>query len=533
MKIQISSSPTQSEFEEIDLVLVTKRGKEYLIGRSTDADLILDSSDVSRLHAKFFSQAGNYYFCDLGSRNGSIVNGKLTEKNQSYILKDGDIIRIGDFVLVIKEDAPLPQSAETVVRIINPSMFSNWRANENAVSSSVKDERAEVVSEVSLEVPEVSNISVDSPIAIAEEISQIEDELELAQEPTFIQAEDISTPESAIRSPEIVREDEDNDEALDIDTPVAEEVATDTSEIEVSETSEETPEYTIVQPRDIFNQESGSEIETPEAVTEDISEIEAPEAVAEDISEIETPEAVTEDISEIETPEAVAEDISEIETPEAVAEDISEIETPEAVTENEAIISDENVQLESSLAEELEESVVSEEDSILTSELISEAVESVNESLEEFPEPEFQPEEASKEEIFNLPQIINEKQIVLVAHETKKSELADLVAQHQEFLSHCLTITWPSVSKVLEQEAGVKITQEIPPATSGGYQTINSLVNSGDILAVIFIRDFIVPQPGQSNEEALLRICNINQILLATNVPTAEAILHYIKNMKD
>ena len=65
----------------------------------------------------------------------------------------------------------------------------------------------------------------------------------------------------------------------------------------------------------------------------------------------------------------------------------------------------------------------------------------------------------------------------------------------------------------------------------GGYQSVASLVETGEILAVIFLRNFMVTQPGQSNEETLLRLCNINQVLLATNVPTAEAIMHYIKDM--
>ena len=85
----------------------------------------------------------------------------------------------------------------------------------------------------------------------------------------------------------------------------------------------------------------------------------------------------------------------------------------------------------------------------------------------------------------------------------------------------------------MSKETGLSVTQEIPPATSGGYQAINSLINSGEIIAVIFLRDFIVPQPGQASEEALLRTCNINEILLATNLLTAQAVIHYLKNMKD
>ncbi|ODG98717.1 hypothetical protein A4S05_07860 [Nostoc sp. KVJ20] len=122
-----------------------------------------------------------------------------------------------------------------------------------------------------------------------------------------------------------------------------------------------------------------------------------------------------------------------------------------------------------------------------------------------------------------------ERNIVLIAHESKKLELAEFVSQHQEFFSESFTIAWPSVSEVLHQQAGITISQQTPAPTSGGYQTIASLVGAGEILAVIFLRDLLQPQSGQANEEALLRLCTINQVLLATNLPTAEAIVHYLK----
>ncbi|MDZ8081401.1 MAG: methylglyoxal synthase, partial [Nostoc sp. DcaGUA01] len=143
-------------------------------------------------------------------------------------------------------------------------------------------------------------------------------------------------------------------------------------------------------------------------------------------------------------------------------------------------------------------------------------------------------EEISEEINVSEPlEAIAQRNIVLIAHESKKSELAEFVTQHQEFFSQSFTITWPSVSEVLHQQAGITISQQTPAPTSGGYQTIASLVGSGEILAVIFLRDLLQPQPGQANEEALLRLCTINQVLLATNVPTAEAIVHYLKHVVD
>ena len=83
------------------------------------------------------------------------------------------------------------------------------------------------------------------------------------------------------------------------------------------------------------------------------------------------------------------------------------------------------------------------------------------------------------------------------------------------------------------RETGLNVTEDIPPATSGGYQAINSLINSEKVIAVIFLRNLTAPQPGQASEEALLRTCNIREILLANNLPTAQAVVNYLKHMKD
>jgi methylglyoxal synthase len=128
-------------------------------------------------------------------------------------------------------------------------------------------------------------------------------------------------------------------------------------------------------------------------------------------------------------------------------------------------------------------------------------------------------------------ELLRQKQIVLIAHDAKVADLTDLVNQHKDFLSTCLTISWTSIADDLRQETGLIVTKELPSGAAGGFQTIAGLVNSGDVLAVIFLKDFFAQaQAGQANEEALLRLCNINEILLATNIATAESIVHYLQS---
>jgi len=63
------------------------------VGRASDNDVIVDDPIVSRHHCQLKLQHGAYSFADLGSRNGSTVNGQTVSQ---IALGPGDVIRIGD-----------------------------------------------------------------------------------------------------------------------------------------------------------------------------------------------------------------------------------------------------------------------------------------------------------------------------------------------------------------------------------------------------------------------------------------------------
>src|SRR5919106_3318871 len=63
------------------------------VGRASDNDVIVDDPMVSRHHCQLKLQHGAYGFADLGSRNGSTVNGQPVTQ---IALGPGDVIRIGD-----------------------------------------------------------------------------------------------------------------------------------------------------------------------------------------------------------------------------------------------------------------------------------------------------------------------------------------------------------------------------------------------------------------------------------------------------
>lgn len=131
MKIKVFNSQTQAETTELDLNEVFVGEGTCLIGRSANSGLVLDSSDISRLHGKFFNQNGEIYYADLGSRNGSLINGKPAVVNQDYLLKNGDAIQAGEFVLIIQETSDIPEDA-TVVKPLDADVVVPPRSYSDA-----------------------------------------------------------------------------------------------------------------------------------------------------------------------------------------------------------------------------------------------------------------------------------------------------------------------------------------------------------------------------------------------------------------
>lgn len=71
-------------------------------GRNTEATVFLDDVTVSRHHAAFHVEGGRLLLKDLGSTNGTYVNGKLAEETE---LSPGDEVIIGRFRLVVARGA--------------------------------------------------------------------------------------------------------------------------------------------------------------------------------------------------------------------------------------------------------------------------------------------------------------------------------------------------------------------------------------------------------------------------------------------
>jgi hypothetical protein len=74
------------------------------IGRSPEADVRIEDRFASQLHARLYSRQGSYYVEDLGSTNGTFLNGQMV--NGEAHLSDLDQVRIGDTEFRFELDVP-------------------------------------------------------------------------------------------------------------------------------------------------------------------------------------------------------------------------------------------------------------------------------------------------------------------------------------------------------------------------------------------------------------------------------------------
>ena len=77
------------------------KGDEVFIGRDVGNDIVINDAEMSRRHARLAVQAGGYILEDLGSTNGTAVNGeRLTSR---HVMREGEIISLGEHVALVFE----------------------------------------------------------------------------------------------------------------------------------------------------------------------------------------------------------------------------------------------------------------------------------------------------------------------------------------------------------------------------------------------------------------------------------------------
>ena len=114
--------------------------------------------------------------------------------------------------------------------------------------------------------------------------------------------------------------------------------------------------------------------------------------------------------------------------------------------------------------------------------------------------------------------------IALIAHDEKKSEMIEFVKKHEDILKeHQLYTTGTTGLRIMENTQ-LKVHRFLS-GPYGGDQQIGAYVAEGKINLVIFFRDPVTAQPHEPDVSALMRLCDVHNVPLASNKEAGELLL--------
>lgn len=114
--------------------------------------------------------------------------------------------------------------------------------------------------------------------------------------------------------------------------------------------------------------------------------------------------------------------------------------------------------------------------------------------------------------------------IALIAHDKKKSEMIKLAVKFKDVLSKHEIYATGTTGTMVMGETGIKI-YRMKSGPLGGDQQIGSMIANSQLDLVIFLRDPLTAQPHEPDVSALLRLCDVTNTPLATNITSAEIML--------
>ena len=115
--------------------------------------------------------------------------------------------------------------------------------------------------------------------------------------------------------------------------------------------------------------------------------------------------------------------------------------------------------------------------------------------------------------------------IALIAHDSKKELMVQFCMAYRHILEQHRLLATGTTGRLVEENAGLKVTKFLPGG-HGGAEQIVARIACEEVDMLLFFRDPISAKPSEPNEMNLLRICDVHNVPVATNIATAEVLIH-------
>lgn len=160
--------------------------RDMLVGRHQDAEILLQSTDISRKHAALLFRDDHIWVKDLNSTNGTFVNGERVEQEQEIELHDGDMLQFASFMFMIlapeRYKAHLPEIDVEPVTTVPHDQGMPSIAERAAETGITRDGMPQQVS-IPKPAPIPENVQVEAvaepkPMPMQEPVSRVAQEKE-------------------------------------------------------------------------------------------------------------------------------------------------------------------------------------------------------------------------------------------------------------------------------------------------------------------------------------------------------------------
>ncbi|MEO0350217.1 MAG: methylglyoxal synthase [Cyanobacteria bacterium P01_A01_bin.15] len=122
--------------------------------------------------------------------------------------------------------------------------------------------------------------------------------------------------------------------------------------------------------------------------------------------------------------------------------------------------------------------------------------------------------------------------VALIAHNSKKDDIVALAKKYRSVLARYHLIATDDTGQRIEAATGLAI-ERLASGAQGGELQIAARVVSGEVAGVIFLMDALSPQLHDPDHQALLRVCNLYDVPLATNIATAELSIQGVAKRRE
>ncbi len=118
--------------------------------------------------------------------------------------------------------------------------------------------------------------------------------------------------------------------------------------------------------------------------------------------------------------------------------------------------------------------------------------------------------------------------VALIAHDAKKELMVQFCIAYCGILSKYNLCATGTTGKLVAEATGLQI-QRFLSGSQGGDQQLASSISCNEIDLLIFFRDPLTMKSHEPNDINILRLCDVHSIPVATNIATAEALIHALE----